>query len=189
MPLGGDGNDFLTGGSGSDNLFGGSGNDYLYSGYEETFQDTRENLGGHILDGCAGNDVIRSWTSGRTVGDQITEGSGNDTLYVNDLDTVTDFSSLDQFVTVSGGSTNRISITNESGGIFFSDRVVVRSYDIANLHVLSEVFLKGNLLPIQFGAQIAFDGTWTIVTYGGNQAATDEQKSVFGIFLKNLRKI
>jgi Ca2+-binding RTX toxin-like protein len=93
------GNDYLDGGFGNDELYGGFGDDTLFGGQgvDSLFgEEGNDNLNGSgTLDGGPGDDRIAS--SGNSVVDILTGGSGRDTFAMNywypgsPADTITDF--------------------------------------------------------------------------------------------------
>jgi Ca2+-binding RTX toxin-like protein len=98
-----DGDDVLDGGLGTDTLNGGNGNDTL-----------KGSEGNDILNGVAGNDIL----AGGTGNDILTGGIGIDnfvfdTLFnaINNVDIVTDFSSIDDTITLENAIFTRFSIT------------------------------------------------------------------------------
>ncbi|MDP2902350.1 MAG: choice-of-anchor L domain-containing protein [Methylovulum sp.] len=110
--LAGAGNDNVTSGAGNDTLDGGTGNDKMAGG-----------LGNDVICGCEGNDVL-------------TGGAGQDTFEMDSLvgtDTITDFSPLNDTITLENSIFAALNIT---GTLSLSGFEIGASATDANTHVI-----------------------------------------------------
>lgn len=170
---GGKGSDRLAGNGGDDDIIGGEGDDELYGDEMQTAEDVASPSGNDRLDGGSGDDLLiggggNDVLIGGEGADVLQGGTGDDTYFMDGLDTSLDSNGTNRYVinaadggyvrlTDSGKAGSRVEIINASGEnlkpiMYLSGST--QSVQVGNLTLQGSGWLDGSLTAL------SVNGTW-----------------------------